>query len=191
MNSTVSNTRPLPSPRANRALLYPFGQLTGVNQSLTVPGDVNAKRFTAAAHAYAKRHGWVAAVRRLPDGNLCVWRVQDLDPAAKPVQPLPYAHSLPYAVSSSLPHPKASREMAQQRARDERAQKEFSDLLRNASNWLLSQDGFVSLATLSTVLRADQASVTRAVDFWRAQDRIIDGPHGFKWKSPQPKPVTP
>jgi len=200
MNPSFSASLPLPTARAARALIYPFSQLTAIGHSLTVPGDVNVKRFTAAAHAYAKRHGWTASVRRLPDGNLCVWRVSDSRAEAKAaVEPVAYPHGMPYALSSTTAMPSASHKPVVQRPpRETAAQRRGRE-----SELAQFQSASRILAYIATAPGQTPSDVVDALKMefhefaiglkWLRQQGLIrsqlDGT--LVAQAPQSKPVTP
>lgn len=71
----VSNL-PLPSDTARAK--YPFAQLTAVGQALVFPSSTDYAKVARAAHAYARRHDWFAVVRRLPNGDIAVWRARNV-----------------------------------------------------------------------------------------------------------------
>lgn len=71
----------LPLPNAaewrRKGSKYRFKELTQVGQALIFPADTDYAKLSSAAHAHARRYNWFAAVRRLPDGTIAVWRAQD------------------------------------------------------------------------------------------------------------------
>lgn len=79
MKAQIVSDLPLPTEHASgygRAS-YPFKDLVKVGQALIFPADTDYRKLARAAHAHARRYNWFAAVRRLPDGTIAVWRAQD------------------------------------------------------------------------------------------------------------------
>lgn len=65
----------IPAPPAHGACRYPFNRLIAAGQSLYFPADVSLRKLSRAAHMYAARHGFRAAVRKMEDGGVRVWRL--------------------------------------------------------------------------------------------------------------------
>lgn len=68
------------SPRVKGESKYGLHLLTKVGQSLTYPADTDYRKLARAAHMRAARYGWFAAVRRMSDGTIRVWRAQNEAP---------------------------------------------------------------------------------------------------------------
>lgn len=183
----LSDTRPAPAPRATRAPLYPFHLLTAAGLSITFPFDVNSRRLTAAAHAYAKRHGWVAAVRRLPNGEFCVWRLRDLEshaPRAVAPETLRAGASVPYVVADGnlVSEARVQRqEAAHARKREAREQDKINKLRVRVAEWLIDRYTAVSIDTLAEAVNVTPAGIEQVLDFWREHQRIVDTPEGVRW----------
>ena len=65
-----------PPQHANGRGKYPFHLLEKTGQCLTFPPETDYRKLSRAAHQYAMRHDWYAAVRKLPDGSARVWRIE-------------------------------------------------------------------------------------------------------------------
>jgi hypothetical protein len=204
MQFTLSDSLPPPDARASRGkVVYPFDKLTAAGQSLTVlAADVDANRFTAAAHSYARNHGWVATVRTLPDGRICVWRLHDLavnptelraeraaaqqEMRAKCAIVREQIRGVNVEQAKEKPLSKAAQ------ARADRERKARLDLETKVGQWLIRCKEPRSLDALATSLNLSINDTAAALDAWRERGVIVDIPPGLvMWKNPQSKPVTP
>lgn len=204
MQFTLSDSLPPPDVRAPRGkVVYPFDKLTAAGQSLTVlAADVDANRFTAAAHSYARNHGWVATVRTLPDGRICVWRLHDLainptelraeraaaqqEMRAKCAIVRDEIRNLKVERTKDKPLSKAAQ------ARADRERKARLDLETKVGQWLIRFKEPQSVFAIAQALKLQLEDVTAALAAWRERGVVVDNPQGLvMWKSPQPKPVTP
>jgi leucyl aminopeptidase (aminopeptidase T) len=203
MQFTLSDSLPPPDARAPRGkVVYPFDKLTAAGQSLTVlAADVDANRFTAAAHSYARNHGWVATVRTLPDGRICVWRLHDLAVNPSEVRAERAAAQQEMRAQCAIVRDQI-RGLKVEQAKDKplskaaqaRADREHKARLKmetDVGQWLIRCKAPQSLAALAASLNLSIDDAATALDAWRDRGVIIDSPQGATWKSPQSKPVTP
>ena len=75
LKATLAADIPPPTHSAPR-VKYPFHLLEKTGQCLTFPPETDYRKLSRAAHQYAMRHDWFAAVRRIADGSIRVWRVE-------------------------------------------------------------------------------------------------------------------
>jgi len=67
----------LSTPRSTTRFAYGFDQLKKPGDCLTfAPHAVAYNTLSAAAYAYARRHGWRCSLETLPNGSIRVWRAR-------------------------------------------------------------------------------------------------------------------